>query len=244
MELYRLGMRPDFFQKYFATSAGVFNAAYWVTGQIDEGYRIWTRYLPSGFWKWNRNDMRYLRKILKEIEPLGSLRNMDQQIFVTVCNPSTLSSESICLNNFPDPIGLMLASAAMPFLTGPCVVSGRTYYDAGLISQPPIDHIEAAESDEVWVFMSSPKGYRMSSFGWRLLGACTVHDKSVRRLLWNCPSARNQTLELIESQPHLKIIRPQVELPIGWRSADVGAIIFTIQLGRKAARQFARNEKW
>lgn len=188
--------------------------------------------------------MKYLRRILEEIEPLGSLRNAGQEIFVTVCNHSTLSSESVHLNNFPDPIGLMLASAAMPFLTGPYMLNGQKYYDAGLVSQPPINHVAARESDEVWVFMSTPKGYRMNSFGWSVLGACAMHDKSVRRLLQNCPSARNETLELIESQSHLKIIRPQAELPIGWRSTDVGAIIFTVQLGRNAARQFVRNEKW
>jgi predicted patatin/cPLA2 family phospholipase len=243
IELYRLGLRPGYFSDYIATSAGVFNSAYFVTEQIEEGLRIWTQHLPRGFWKWYKNDMKYLERVLREIEPLqySILRESRQKIFAAFSNPDSLLSEIICLNTAADPIEVMLASAAMPFLTGARVINGQQYYDAGLISQPPIDHIPLGSNSEIWVLLATPRGYRLRPAGWKVLSCLALHDTQVRKLLWGCPSHRNNLLCEIEGNASLKIIQPKQALPIGWRSTDEKAIAHTVQLGREAALQFARE---
>ncbi len=246
IELHLRGLRPEYFDTYIATSAGVFNASYFATKQIGEGTRIWTQHLPQGFWKWNKNDMAYLERVLRKIEPLhhGLLEHCSPTIYAALTNPKTLTSELICLNTAKDRVGVMLASAAMPFLTGPRTIDGKEYYDAGLVSQPPIEHAQLNSGSETWVLLTTPHGYRAGSAAWKMMSACALHNKKVRALLKNCPAHRNRALQAVESNLNLKVIRPETKLPIHWRSNNLSGIARTFELGREAGQRFAKEQKW
>ena len=61
------GIDYSFFDNYIGTSAGACSIAYFLTGQIDEGLRIWSSGLMNDFIKWNglkpQVDLNYLRRI-------------------------------------------------------------------------------------------------------------------------------------------------------------------------------------
>ena len=245
-ELVRLGMTVDYFDVELSTSASCFNSAYKLGGQLEEGFRIWTEHLPNGFWKWNSNDMGYLERVLREIEPLNYkvFPEKKTQVYVSFSNPRTLESEIKCLNHSRDPIGMLLASAAMPILTKAFELDGVRLYDGGLTSQPPLNHLSKFSATEIWVFMTSPVGYRLSPSLWRMTSMLLTSNRSVAKLLANCPERRNKTLAEIESRTDLKVIRPLAPLPIGWRSCDKTAILHTFNLGVQSAQQFARENNW
>jgi predicted patatin/cPLA2 family phospholipase len=234
----------NYFDACYASSAGVFNAAYFAANQIQEGIRIWCEHLPRGFWQPRSNNMRYLEEILRKIEPLNcqALQEAPQKVYAAVSNPATLRSELICLNQVEDLVEAMLPSAAMPFLTGAVKFQGTPYYDAGLISQPPLDHVNLVTHSETWVILNTPRGYRLNPTFWKTASMFAVHDSRVKQLLRNCPMYRNRTLELLESLPHLKVIRPEKVLPIGWRETAEMPIWHTFRLGEEAARRFAEKQ--
>jgi predicted patatin/cPLA2 family phospholipase len=245
-EFLRLGMPTDYFDVHLSTSASAFNSAFLLSGQLEEGTRVWTQHLPSGFWKWNRNDMRYLEKVLREVECLncGVFPEKKTQVHIAYSNPRTLRSEIKLLNTATDPIRMLLAAADMPFFTGRFPVDGQNYHDGGLISQPPLDHAQKFGPTETWVLMTSPRGHRLSSLAWNLISKFAIHDGQIRKLLVNCPERRNEILVEIESRSDLKVIRPLAPLPIGWRSCNKAAILQTFNLGIQSAQQFARENHW
>ncbi|HEV7424405.1 MAG TPA: patatin-like phospholipase family protein, partial [Candidatus Paceibacterota bacterium] len=63
-EFYQSGIKGNFFDLYVGTSAGAFCCAYFLTGQVKEGVRIFNKYLPKGFIGWKNchpyYDLEYL----------------------------------------------------------------------------------------------------------------------------------------------------------------------------------------
>lgn len=237
-ELRRLGIDYSFFDYYVTTSAGAFNACFFLGEQFDEGKRIWLEHLPSGFWKPLHNDMRYLRKILTETEPLKCelITSRKQKIFVALSNLNTQQAEYKELNDPNRLIDVLLAGSSIPFLAPPFSLAGQLYYDGGLVAQPPIKKALELQPTELWLISPKPVGYRENKFLWQILSLFFIFDSNSRKLLYNYPIEENNALELSEKVRNIKVIRPMNTLPIGFRSKNKQLIQKVYQTGVEMAR--------
>lgn len=243
------GVDHSFFDFYIGSSAGACTLTYYLTGQVDEGIRIWQEHLPSGFMKWRGvrpyNDLDYLGKIFREIEPLSvaTLRSRKSQAFATVSNSETLKDEYINLSSASDPVKVLLAGVAMPFFTGPVFLDGRAYYDGGLTSAIPFHKAEAEGANEMWVVATTPAHYRRKPLLWEIASWFASRDPQVRKLVVNRPKRENKVLEEIERRADLVVIRPAENLPVHWRNGDKGAIKATVEIGKETAKKVLTEKK-
>lgn len=241
--LHRRGIAYNFFDYYVGSSAGGWNIAYYLTDQIDEGLRIWLKHLPNGFIKWRGlkpfNDLAYLEKIAREIEPLSvdAIRNRKEQAFVTLSDPETLKDHYININRALNPIRVLVAGSAMPFFSGPIVIDDKTYYDGGLTAAIPLRKAETEGADKIWVVATTPTGYRRKNLLWKIASWLEPFNPQVRQLLAQRPILENKMLEEIEKRNDIRVIRPEQNLPVHWRSNDLDAIRATVKIGKEAAER-------
>jgi predicted patatin/cPLA2 family phospholipase len=240
------GVDYRYFDNYIGTSAGACCAAYFVANQVKEGMRIWNKHILKGYIHWNgikpRIDSQYLERIMREIEPLkaASLKNRKQNIYVALTNAKTRNTDYIHLNKVPDPISLLMASVTMPSYGNPAMLNGESYYDAGLTAQPPLKFTDELKQDEIWVILNRPRGYRVTTLGWKLL-SFGVSNKSLSKMIADKPRKINQILAKIEKRKDLHIICPEKELPVNWLTTDKSKINEAIKIGRLAAKKFIKE---
>jgi len=239
-ELHNHSINYSFFDCYVATSAGAFNACYFLAEQIGQGTRLWLEHLPSGFWKFFKNDINYLECLLKEIEPLNccAVASRKQKIYAALSNAETQKAEYLCLDNPDKMIEILLACGSMPFLSKQKKLDNAEYYDGSLTAQPPIQKALEFNSAEIWVICNKPVGYRVSNAFWKAISALQLFHKGTRKLLYNYPESQNKTMEILDNRPNFQIIRPDFTLPIGFRSTNKFMINKTFELGKKSARKF------
>lgn len=145
-EFYQRGARPSFFDLYVGTSAGAYCAAYFLTGQLKEGLRIWEKHLPNGFiTKKNLHpyyDLGYLEKIITKIEPLNiaTLQKTKQKLIVVLTDPLNCKAKYININQSKNPIKTLLAAVSAPVISKEILIEGKIYYDGGFTAQPPISY--------------------------------------------------------------------------------------------------------
>ena len=95
---------------------------------------------------------------------------------------------------------------------------------------------------EIWAIMLKPRGYRLSSWAWKLISLFAIGNPVGRQLLADWPRIRNTFFAQIESDPSLKVIRPKKLLPISFRSKNKKLIAETYELGKNDACEFLKNE--
>jgi len=236
-ELHRLGIDYRFFDYYITTSAGAFNACFFLAEQFEEGKRIWLEHLPNGFWKPFKNDMAYLEKILIQIEPLNCaiVASRKQKIYVTLANAKTKKADYLVLDDKNKIIKTLLAGCSMPVLSGPRKIKGVDYFDGGLIGQPPIEKAQEFGPAEIWVISTKQVGYRENSLFWKV---ASLFGAKASKLLYNYPERQNKIMEILDGQNNFKIIRPDKALPIGFRSNNKVLIKQSFVLGGQAANKF------
>jgi predicted patatin/cPLA2 family phospholipase len=236
-ELKRLGIDYKFFDYYIATSAGAFNACFFLAEQFEEGKRIWLEHLPSGFWKPFKNDMAYLQKILTQIEPLdcAAIALRKQKIYVTLANAQNQKDDYVCLDKADSIVDILLAGCSMPFLSGSRKIGSADYYDGGLVAQPPIKKALQYGGAEIWVILTKPAGYRVNGFVWK---AVSLFNGKVGKLLYNYPKRQNEIMEMLDGKNNFKIIRPNIPLPIGFRSNNKDKIRDVFGLGQQSVNKF------
>lgn len=235
------GMTPDFFDYYIGTSAGAFNLSHFITGQTKEGLRDWTTHLPNKLFALKKFkptlDLTYLKKVITKIEPLDieTLKTAKQPIFITLTDPKKIKPKFVKLNNAKDPIKILLATAAMPFFSGPKKVGRKFYYDGGLTSQPSIDFAKTLKADEIWVLLVEPKGYRLSQPIHRMASWVMGKNATEKKMIAARPNTVNRILSEIETNENYRIIRPEKTLPVTWFYGSAKNMKATVKLGERAA---------
>jgi predicted patatin/cPLA2 family phospholipase len=244
-----LGIEPKHFDYIRGTSGGLIDACFYVTDQIPEGLRIWKQHLPKGFMKWRGvrpyNDLNYLEKILRDIEPLDcdALRHSNVPVVATLTSLATLNAEYICLNTAENIVDILLASAAFPLLSELVEIDGLAYYDGDLTAPIPIEEAIKEDGGEIWVIATTPHGYRARTWFWELLSRLPGLDPNLRKLFVKLPRLKNQILEKIERRDDLIIIRPEKELPLQRRCNNQATIIETINIGRNTALKILKERR-
>ena len=192
------------------------------------------------FWKFLRNDMLGLEKMLRVVGPLdcNKIKQRQQKVFVALGNIETGQADYICLNDENDIIKALLATCAMPFYALPSELHGKLYYDAGLVSQPIDKAISLADNPEIWIIMMDREGYRPSWLYWKVFSWLALFNSKARNLINKYLSIRNDFLDKVEQNQNLKIIRPKHTLPIGYRSRNKKLTKVCFELGRVQVKEF------
>lgn len=224
--LERAGFPITFWDVVVATSSGGWNAAYAVCGQLlGEGLRLWTEHLPAGFLRFAGGrlvaDFRHLEMITKYREPLAAARMKDSRttVILTTTDLGARQTMYVHLNAVPDPIRSLIVASTMPIVAKPVSVAGHLYGDGALTDPIPLRRAEAYGADEIWVFLTTPRGYRNRILPWRLVSRL-ASSRVERELLVSSVRTENERLEEIDDRKDLKVIRPSRPLPLGFLSRD------------------------
>lgn len=237
------GLDYRFFDYYVGTSAGACNMTYFLTDQIEAGLKVWKEYIPNKFIKHKgfsfKENVAFLEKIFRELEPLSlsELAKRKQKAFVALTNFQTKQTDYICLNDSEDPVILLTTSVNWPLFQSPIRIGYKLYYDGGLTAAIPLEKAKLLNSDEIWVVLTTPPGYRRKLWKYKLASLFALHNPQLRRMILKRPVIYNQTLEEIERRKDIVVIRPEQSLPLHWRKTDGKAIKMTLELGKKAAEK-------
>ena len=237
----------------YATSSGAPNAAYFATGQLREGLRIWEE-RTHGAQLVDYRKLLGAGPVLKVDElvdvfrrdirlDVGALERSPSRLHIAVTEAETGDLE--VLDATPDNIFELLAAAmAVPFAYGKLVsVAGRRYFDGGFRAPVAIREALARAPDKIIVILTKPRGHRRKQRHVSEWLQCRTfpNARDAIRSKWR---HYNQTMELLdelEASGDIAIVRPPGELPAGRLSRSRRRIVDSIALGRATVQDRARE---
>ena len=233
-----------------ATSAGACTVAYFVARQFHLFDKVWQKYLHSGHFIRFQNlftnrpvmDLDYLLDhVFREKEPLDTeaIRRSPTLFYITATDCET--GKTHYFNNREHPIlPALKATAALPLVyRNAVVIDGRRYMDGGLTDPIPVQKAIDAGCDEIWVLLTRPPGYRKSP---PLVPLVPKFYEQSHPVLAKVIAAQHETynealarVERAELPCRLRVIRPEVKLPISRLTANRERILRALQQGYKDA---------
>lgn len=235
----------------FATSSGAPNAAYYATGQIADGVRIWEQHThgsqlvdlrkllrPSSVMKIDE-----LVAVFRSTIPLDADRLAADGPAVHIAVTEVESGANHVLRATPDNVfALLTAAMAIPVAYGKVVpVEQGLYIDGGFGAPVAIREALALGLDRIIVVLTKPRGHRRKHSALAQWLQCSSyakypHAQVAIRAKWR---NYNHTMDFIDEQEQagkLVVIRPDAELPVSRLSRSRERILASIELGRQAVR--------
>jgi predicted patatin/cPLA2 family phospholipase len=176
---------------------------------------------------------------------LPRLAMVGPRCWVVVTNCATGAAEY--LRATPEnALDLLHATMAMPIAYGRAVdVHGTTYVDGGIADAIPIDRALSLGNRRTVVVLTRPRGYRRSRsrVGSFVLGKSYPRYPALGPVLarrWATSNRSLETIERLEAQGAISVIRPSATLQAGRLSRRREDILATIEAGRAAARAWLR----
>ncbi len=236
----------------FATSSGAPNAAYFATGQIADGVRIWEQrthgsqlvdYLnlvrPAPVMKIDD-----LVAVFRDEIPLDATRLRASATQLHICVTNVESGAGELVRATPDNVfSLLQAAMAIPVAYGRVVPVGEgRYIDGGFRAPLAIREALALRPERVLAILTKPRGHRRKHNrvgGW-LQGRSYPEFPQLRAAIREKWSHYNATMDLIdelEQRGELLALRPPGELPLTRLSRSRERIHAAIELGREVVRR-------
>ncbi len=153
VELEKLGIGPDIFDLVIGTSAGAFNAAYFIAKQGKQGLTIYSehlkvrKFLNYYRWAYGQPIMKHdilIDEIMEKVIPINWERIISSQKFYAVAtNLSSSQNHAVILGLPKDKLELkqfLRASAHVPLISGkPPIINNISLYDGGMTAMLPVD---------------------------------------------------------------------------------------------------------
>lgn len=252
-ELDRHGVQ---FSDVVAVSSGAPSAAYFTAGQTEDALTIWRDHTHSGQLVDPRNVFRG-RPILDVDRLIGVFRTVVPlhptglapgrarlHIGVTDCSTGLARYVSATPGNIFE---LLRGTMALPIAYGKVVkLDAYSVVDGGVTAPIALAHALSLDPERIVVVLTRPRGYRRraSWLGDRLIGWSYPRHPNLRRAMLAHTHNANQvaaSVEQLEDEGRLSVIRPQRSLPAGRLTRDPAKIHATIELGRRAAHAWLRS---
>lgn len=245
------------FSHIFATSAGAASAAYLIAGQIEHALAIWrdrthgAQLISMRHWFSGRGlmDIAGLVEVFRGELALDaqSLVRSETTLRIAVTNCNTGAADHIAVTE-ANLFALLEATMALPVVYGRVVsVQGVPYIDGGVVDAIPLEPALGIEPARVIVVATRPLGYRKKPARW--LGGLLRYNYPGFPAVWPAlrdrPASYNRSitqLEELERLGRVQVIRPAATLPASRMTRDRDRILETLELGRKAAREFLATE--
>ena len=247
--LHRIGIRlPDYL---LGTSAGAPSAAFMATGQIENAIRLWENHTHASHLVSFRHllkgrplmDIDKLVSTFKAPDPLDvcTLEDGPSQVFIAATHCITGQAEYLRLRKH-NAFEVLTATMALPGAYGKVVrVDGHPYIDGGASASIPLQPALVSEIENILVILTRPPGYRKKTSQ----GRGTVYKlqypqypEAVRALIERGTNYNREleTVERLEAEGRLTVIRPQAPLPASRMTRNRNLILDTIQVGREQAQ--------
>ena len=243
-----LRVRPD---RVFATSSGAPNAAYFATGQIESGVRIWRERTHSAQLVdyWNLIRPAHVMKIeqlvdvfRKEIRlDASALASSSTRLDIALTDVDSGAAELVTATP-ANVFDLLTAAMAIPIAYGETVAVERgRYIDGGFRAPVAIREALADEPDKLIVVLTKPRGHRRKHRPVSEWLQCRSYRQFPRaceaiRSKWSGYNATMDLLDELEGAGRVLIVRPPGELPVGRLSRSKERIHAAIELGRETVR--------
>jgi predicted patatin/cPLA2 family phospholipase len=244
----------------FATSSGAPNAAYYATGQIADGVRIWEQHTHG-------SQLVDFGNLLSFSSPRASVMKIDELVAVfrgpVMLDAARLgadgpgvhiavthveSGENHVLRATPDNVfALLTAAMAIPVAYGKVVpVEQGLYIDGGFGAPVAIREALALGLERIIVILTKPRGHRRKPNAFAEWLQCSSYAAYPRaqaaiRAKWRNYNATMDFIDEHEQAGKLLVLRPEAELPVTRLSRSEARIVASIELGRAAVRARARE---
>lgn len=235
-----------------ATSSGAPNAAYFATGQIADGVRIWEQRTHGSQLVDFANLVRPepvmkiddLVAVIRHEIPLDAARLGDSETALHIAVTDVESGQGRVVRATPDNVfSLLQAAMAIPFAYGKVVSVGEgRYIDGGFRAPLPIREALELEPRKLVAILTKPRGHRRKKSVLTDWLACRSYDEypHARAAIcakWTHYNATMELIEQLEGAGRLLAIRPPAELPVSRMSRSKARILASIELGRQVVRQ-------
>lgn len=246
-----LPRQPDY---VFATSSGAPSAAFFALGHIDRAVHLWEHWTHASHLISPRHLLhgrpimdvdklvnRFRGSLPLEVERFGQVPT---EAFVAVTHCRAGQAEYLRLTP-RTAFDVLTATMALPFAYGKVVmIDGQPYIDGGVCASIPIEPALERDVDDIIVLLTRPADYRkdprhMSPALLRL------HFPGYPDLITAIGQrAANYNAQLdkiarLETQRRVWVIRPEGALPASRITRDKDRIMNSLDLGRKAASDWA-----
>jgi predicted patatin/cPLA2 family phospholipase len=235
----------------FATSSGAPNAAYYATGQIADGVRIWEQHTHGSQLLDFGNLLRpapvmkidELVAVFRSKIQLDAARLTAEGPGVHIAVTEVESGANHVLRATPDNVfALLTAAMAIPVAYGKVVpVEQGLYIDGGFGAPVAIREALALGLDGIVVVLTKPRGHRRKPNAFAEWLQCSSyaaypHARTAIRAKWRNYNATMELIDEHEQAGKLVVIRPAAELPASRLSRSQARILASIELGRSAVR--------
>lgn len=235
-----------------ATSSGAPNAAYFATGQIADGVRIWEQRTHGSqlvdFANLVRSDpvmkIDELVAVIKHEIPLDAARLHGCATTLHIAVTEVESGDNRVIRATPENVfSLLRAAMAIPFAYGKVVsVEDGRYIDGGFHAPLPIHEALELEPGKIVAILTKPRGHRRKKNALADWLACRSYGeypntRAAIHAKWTRYNATMDLIEELEAAGRVFAIRPSDELPVSRMSRSKTRIVASIELGREVVRQ-------
>lgn len=250
--------KPDAprFDDIVAVSSAAPSAAYMVTGQIEEGLKVWTDYTHGNQLISPLNLLR--GKPLLDIDRLvrvfeqGIVLNTDvlhdspTRLWVVVTNCHTGKADYVRATK-TNAFALIKATMALPIAYGRVVdVEGTPYIDGGVADAVPARHTVSLGGERTVVVLTQPRRYRRkrNRTSSHLIARNYAKYPEVGKTVatrWSISNASLDLIDELEDQGKIQVIRPHSTLAASRLSTKRRDIVATLEAGRAAGRAWVER---
>lgn len=241
-----------------AVSSAAPTAAYMMAGQVEDGVRIWENYTHGSqlISPANWLSLSPLMSIDRLVDVFEHVVVLDTAgvgasptrcwVAVTNCHTGEIEYVRATATNT---LSLLKATMAIPLAYGKVVdVEGTPYVDGGVNNPLPIDHTLSLGHDHTVVILTQPRGYRRRANPViaRLMALSYPRYPALGPALkarWRVANRSLETIERLEDEGKVSVIRPLAPLAAGRLSRRREDIVSSLTAGRAAARAWLERNR-
>ncbi len=250
----KAGIQHDFFVVSVGTSVGIATIPFFSTKQIAQGLNYFTQHLPFGYPRSyygipyaDRAYIEWAFRYSKDALDIKKLRSSRTKSYAALSDPITQKAKYVCLNTAEDPILVLLQAINTPLFTHPKIVAKECLWDAGITDYIPLGCPELHTVDEIWFVSPFPIDHRPGKRGgWTLYFyswlVYLLGDPQTARLIAKAHQRECQLWDEIHERVDIKIICPDKQVPVSWRTNDPRLMKIAIQMGLEAGRKFLKKQ--
>lgn len=163
------------------------------------------------------------------------------EFYATVTNVNTGLPEYIQLTDCLGQMDVIRASASLPFLSRKVYLNGIPYLDGGISDNIPLDKCMETGCDKIVVILTHPKGYVKKESLYMLSRFLYPRDKALQeafRVRSKNYNQRLRTIEQLEAQGKIIVLRPSREVQIGRLERNPERLTAMYDLGVSDAQAF------
>jgi len=168
------------------------------------------------------------------------------EMAVTNCNTGRVEYLSEHAGNRQRLIDICRASSSLPYVSKIVEVDGQPYLDGGIIDSIPVEHAVSMGHEYNVVIMTRNRGFRNSSRDLKIPRYIYRNYPRLRVALSHRVAVYNaqlETVERMEDEGRISVIRPQRPMDVGRMEKDVRKLEALYEEGYRLGELFCQNNK-